>query len=157
MPSQYSIRPASKQDQKAINRLIREGGINPLGTHWSRFLVAEEEAGDIIGCGQVKAHRDGSHELASLAVTRAWRGRGVAAAIMKELQQAYGSPLWLTCMDRLVPYYERFAFERIESPQQNPQQVPVYFRRASRFFNLYLALTRGEGQLAVMVWVGTEK
>ena len=150
MSNRITLRRAAEEDQRAINRLIREGGINPLGTHWSRFVVALDENGTPVGCGQVKAHRDGSRELASLAVSRTWRRRGVAGGIVGRLKQIHGQPLWLTCIDRLVPFYERQAFERIT----NPRQMPTYFRRASRLFNLYLLLTRGKGELAVMVWDG---
>ena len=148
MPTPYSIRPARKEDQPGIKTLIREAGINPLGIHWSRFLVAVDGAENLIGCGQVKARGDGSRELASLAVTRPWRRRGVAGQIIQGLQAEYGSPLWLTCMDHLVPFYDQFAFQKIDSPGE----MPAYFRRAARFFNLYLAVTRREGRLAVMVW-----
>lgn len=146
----FDLRPATAGDQAAIRQLIRDAGINPLGLSWERFLLAEDEQGTPIGCGQVKAHRDGSRELASIAVVAAWRGRDVARAIIEALQQQHGPPLWLTCMDRLVPFYEKFDFSAVETAEQ----MPPYFRRASRFFNLYLKLTGGNGRLEVMVWTG---
>ena len=146
--TEYTIRPASEADQSAIRILIRDAGINPLGIHWSRFLVAVDAADELIGCGQLKGHGDGSHELASIAVTRARRGRGVAGDIIKALQKTHDVPLWLTCMDKLIPFYRQFGFIVVETPDD----MPAYFRRASRFFNFYLALTRGKGRLAVMVW-----
>jgi N-acetylglutamate synthase-like GNAT family acetyltransferase len=115
---------------------------------WSRFIVAEHEHGQLAGCGQVKVHRDGSKELASIAVKKGWRRQGVASAIIRELQQVYGRPLWLTCIDRLAPFYEPYGFAEIA----DLDQMPPYFRRAKRFFNLYLKLSRGKGRLAVMVW-----
>jgi len=147
MPS-FTIRPARAADQSGIKALIREAGINPLGIHWPRFLVAVAGTETLIGCGQVKAHGDGSSELASLAVTRPWRRRGVAGGLIQALQDQHGAPLWLTCMDHLVPFYQPFGFRSIHSPQE----MPPYFRRASRFFNLYLAFTSSPGRLAVMVW-----
>jgi hypothetical protein len=51
-------------------------------------------------------------------------------------------------MDRLVPFYEPFGFVEIS----DKEQMPPYFQRATRLFNLYLKLTRGTGRLAVMVW-----
>ena len=148
MPEEYTIRPARQQDQPAIKQLIRDAGINPLSIHWSRFLIAEDESRTLIGCGQVKPRGDGSRELASIAVARPWRRRGVAGAVIKALQHEQETPLWLTCMDYLVPFYQQFGFKKVETRQE----MPTYFRRASRFFNLYLALTRGKGRLAVMVW-----
>lgn len=150
MDLQFTLRPAAEADQPAIKALIRQAGINPLGLQWPRFLVAVDGEKCVIGCGQVKTHGDGSRELASLAVARGWRGRGVAAELITALQALYGAPLWLTCIDRLVPFYERFGFVRVEAARE----MPAYFRRASRFFNLYLALRRDEARLAVMVWSG---
>jgi hypothetical protein len=73
----------------------------------------------------------------------------VASTIIRELQQTHGRPLWLTCIDRLTPFYEPYDFVEIT----DLEQMPPYFRRAKRFFNLYLKLIRGTAQLAVMVWV----
>jgi N-acetylglutamate synthase-like GNAT family acetyltransferase len=148
MAANFTIRPAIESDQPIIKDLIHEAGINPLGLHWPRFLVAVSQAGTVVACGQVKAHRDGSRELASLAVARDWRGRGAAGEIVRALQQKHGAPMWLTCMDRLVSFYEPFGFKRIESAGE----MPTYFRRVLRLFRLYQAITRGKADLAVMVW-----
>ena len=142
------MRPAQEADQSAIKKLIREAGINPFGLHWSRFIVAVDDNQQITGCGQVKSHRDGSLELASLAVHQERRNQGIAGAIIRELQEKHGRPLWLTCMDRLVPFYEPFGFVVIDELSQ----MPRYFRTASRFFNLFWIFSRGNGRLAVMVW-----
>ena len=111
--------------------------------------MAVDKQGRLIGCGQVKVHRDGSRELASIAVVREWRRRGIASAIIRELQEGYGRPLWLTCISSISPFYEPYGFVEIS----DLAQMPPYFRRAKRFFSLYLKLTRGKEQLAVMVWV----
>ncbi len=148
MSKKYQLRPADKSNQAAIKKLIKEVGINPLGLKWQRFMVAVDGNGRIIGCGQVKPHRDGSRELASIAVVKAWRQQGIARVIIQELQKVYGRPLWLTCIDQLVPFYEPFGF--VEAT--DPVHMPPYFRRAKHFFNLYLKLTRHKRRLAVMVW-----
>ena len=108
-----------------------------------------DEHGQLVGCGQVKVHRDSSRELASIAVNKSWRGQGVASAIIRQLQRTYGRPLWLTCIDHLTPFYEPYGFVEIAGLDQ----MPPYFRRAKRFFNLYLKLSHGTAQLAVMAWV----
>jgi hypothetical protein len=64
----FSLRPAAKKDQPEIRKLVLAGGINPSGLDWQRFFVAEDQAGKVIGCAQLKPHRDGSVELASLVV-----------------------------------------------------------------------------------------
>jgi GNAT superfamily N-acetyltransferase len=86
-------------------------------------------------------------------VVPSWRRRGVARALVARLQEEHGPTLWLTCLDNLVSFYEQFGFEEV----QKLSAMPSYFRRASRFFNLYLALTRREPRLAVMVWQPAER
>jgi N-acetylglutamate synthase-like GNAT family acetyltransferase len=63
----FTTRPATAADQQTISRMIGEAGLNRMGLKWPRFIVVEE-AGSILGIGQVKPHRDGTLELASLAV-----------------------------------------------------------------------------------------
>ena len=95
---QYSIQTATKAHQSAIKALIRDAGINPMGLKWERFWVAVDAAGNLIGCGQVKPHRDGSRELASIAVAREWRRQGIARELIEMLVEQHPLPLWLTCM-----------------------------------------------------------
>jgi N-acetylglutamate synthase-like GNAT family acetyltransferase len=144
----YTIRPAIKKDQAAIRALIRQAGINPMGIGWRRFLIAVNEGDELIGCGQVKPHRDGSLELASIAVEETWREQGIGRAIMTHLLDKYDPPLWLTCLSEMVPFYEKFGFVEIKEPEK----MTPYFRFAKRFFRLYQLLTRRNIRLAVMVW-----
>jgi N-acetylglutamate synthase-like GNAT family acetyltransferase len=145
---EYEIRKATAVDAAAIRKLIREGGINPFGLHWSRFRVAVAPGGEIIGCGQVKPHRDGSRELASIAVRRPYRRRGVARAIIQSLQNDHPAPLWLTCLHTLAPFYTQFGFHEMH----DPAQMPPYYRRAQHFIRLLFRLRRTDGYLAVMRW-----
>ncbi len=148
MAENYTICPAQEAEDLPIRRLVRECGINPFGIHWPRFLIALDESGALVGCGQVRLRRDRSRELASLAVAREWRRRGVASAIIYELKELYGAPIWLTCMEGLVPFYEKSSFVEVT----NHDSMPPYFRRAQRYFNLYLRITGRAGRLAVMAW-----
>lgn len=144
----FILRPATQADQKAIKALIREAGINPMGLDWRRFLVAEDETGQFIGCGQVKPHGDGTRELASIAVKKGWRRQGVARAIIERLQAKHGRPLWLTCVNHLIPFYEPFGFVEVT----DLDQMTAYYRRAKRFMKLVQLLSRQRYYLAVMVW-----
>ena len=121
--SLFSLKHAEETDSSAIRALIQAARINPIGLNWRRFVIALDSQGEIIGCGQVKPHRDGSNELASIAVTPAWRGRGVARAIIERLLAENPGPLYLTCRASLGPFYERFGFA-----QAAPQELPLYFR-----------------------------
>ena len=110
-------------------------------------MVAVAENGAVIGCGQVKPHRDGSQELASIAVVGSWRKQGVARAIIDALTTQHALPLWLTCISRLVPFYEQFGFVEITEREQ----MPAYFRRVVWLFPVFAKLASVKGYLAVMV------
>jgi amino-acid N-acetyltransferase len=122
----YTLRRAVQADQTSITALVRAAGINPFDLHWQRFLVAEER-GWIIGAAQIKPHRDGSRELASLAVVPAYRGQGVGGALVNALLATEGGTVYLTCADRLEGYYTRLGFQRLEF-----HEMPPYFRRLSQ-------------------------
>src|ERR1700693_3483218 len=96
-----TIRLATEADQPTIRRLIKEANLNRLSLHWPNFVVAEER-GAIIGVGQVKAHRDHSRELASIAVVPARQGQGVGSALIQRLLAGErGAVLHLTCRREL--------------------------------------------------------
>lgn len=140
------LRPAEKADSRAIHRLIHEVGINPLGLHWPRFLVMTSKAGDLLGCGQVKLHGDGSKEVASIAVVASKRGQGIAHAIIRELLARESQrPLYLMCRAGLEKFYEKFGFHSIEF-----EEMPPYFRKISRAERLFNRDALPEDRLRVM-------
>jgi N-acetylglutamate synthase-like GNAT family acetyltransferase len=144
----YVLRPARERDQDTIRRLVRMARIYPMGLGWRRFLVAESRAGKVIGCGQVKPHRDGSRELASIVVDPAWRGRGVAGALIDRLMQDHGPPLWLVCRSGLRGLYQKFGFRTVAEDEAQP----LRYRRLRRLVRA-LGFLAGSGEhLAVMVW-----
>jgi N-acetylglutamate synthase-like GNAT family acetyltransferase len=143
----YHLRPATQQDFPAIRSLILQVQINPLNLDWRRFLVAVDEQGVLIGCGQIKRHADGSAELASIAVVAKQRGRGIAREIINHLIAGHptGEPLYLTCRASLRLLYEKFGFCMIESGE-----MPPYFRRVRRIFFWLLRLKLAHEELLVM-------
>ncbi len=148
--SAFSLWKAVEEDDRVIHSLIRAAHINPLGIEWWRFLVARDAAGGVVGCAQVKPHRDGARELASIVTVEAWRGRGVATALIRRWMEDVGPPLWLTCRSGLVPFYVRFGFREV--PQEEPQ--PRYFRRIRKVAAALALLASLGERLAVMVWEG---
>ncbi len=133
--SQIVYRPATAGDQKIINAIIREAEINPLGLKWSNFLVALDEAsGEVVGTGQIRAHGDGSRELASIAVRPRYRNRGIASEIVRRLiardARESTAPLYLLCAGNMSSFYERFGFRHAERAE-----MPPYFRRLTRLMN----------------------
>jgi N-acetylglutamate synthase-like GNAT family acetyltransferase len=144
-PTAVRLRPAVADDQSAIKSLVHEAGINPLGLNWSRFIVAEE-AGGLVGCGQLKEHRDGSLELASLAVAGSRRRQGIGRLLLETLIDRADRRLWLMCRSGLVPFYQRFGFRAVPTDERQPP----YFARMRKLAHLYHVLVdRGES-LAIM-------
>ncbi|NOY98364.1 MAG: GNAT family N-acetyltransferase [Chloroflexi bacterium] len=139
------LRPAAETDSPAIRALVRSSHINPTGLSWQRFLVALTPDGELIGCGQVKPHMDGSHELASIAVQPAYRKQGVARAIIEKLMAEAPRPLYLMCRSQLGALYEKFGFYALR-----PDDMPRYFRRISQLAGLVDLLAREGSTLLVM-------
>lgn len=135
--STYQLQPATSAQQAEIKHLVQAAQINPLGLDWRRFVVAMDETGAVIGCGQLKPHDDDSLELASIVVAPGWRGQGVARAVIEHLLADSRRPLWLTCMSVLVPFYARFGFYEVT----DLPEMPPYFRRVSRLFGLLVQLS----------------
>ena len=144
------IRPAREDDAHKIVSMVRNARLNPFGVRWERFRVAVDTSEEVIGCAQVKEHRDGSRELASLVVRAKWRGRGVGRSLVMALQKEHGPPLWLTSRSSLVPYYQRFGFVELEAGVYKP----AYFRWVSRLVNTLGLIASKNEYLAVMLWEG---
>ena len=142
----FIIRPAAKEDIPAIYNLILEGKINPTGLDWNRFVLAVAPGGEVIGCGQIKPHRDGSQELASIVVTRAWREKGVARGIIEHLVDGFDGPLHLMCQSSMGPMYEKFGFRAL-----GEDEMPKYFRRVSKLAGFVEPLRKRGEKLLVMV------
>lgn len=138
------IRAAQAGEAKAIKALVYSERLNPTGLDWRRFLVAVDKKGDVLACGQIKPHRDGSQELASLVVVPDWRGRGLARQLVNELISSTDFELYLTCRSSLGGFYERLGFQVI-----SPHEMPGYFRFVSRIFHFLQRLTRSEGLLVM--------
>ena len=141
----YSIRPAQHSDFSRIRALIHQVHINPTGLDWQRFVIATTPQDELVGCGQIKRHKDGSYELASIAVVPKWRGRGAARKIIDHLLASYPGTLYLTCRASLGPFYERFGFCAVSENEMTP-----YFRRLSRLAKIIGGMfTRNEGMLVM--------
>jgi len=140
------VRPATKEEFQAIRDLIQAVQINPTGLAWRRFLVATTPEGELVGCGQVKPHRDGSREVASIAVRSQFRGRGAARAILEALlAREKRRPLYLMCRSQLEPFYNKFGFQAVPIDQMTP-----YFRRIYRMVSLFMAARPSEDRLSIM-------
>jgi N-acetylglutamate synthase-like GNAT family acetyltransferase len=118
----------------AITRMIRRARLNPAGLRWPHFVVAEQD-GRIVGVAQVRVHRDGAHELASLAVVPAARGNGVATRLVDALLRDRATDVY-TLIDRpFVDHFRRWGFEPIGSAR-----LPRSVRRVHRVGRIVTAL-----------------
>jgi N-acetylglutamate synthase-like GNAT family acetyltransferase len=115
----FAIRPASETDRAAILGLMRPRDYNRINLKPTCFVVAED-AGRIIGIGQIKVHRDGTPELASLVVAADRRGQGIGRAIVQTLMSKHHGALYLTCLAELEGYYTRFGFQRVIGAARPP-------------------------------------
>jgi len=131
------IRPATVTDHRVIKRIVKQAQINPTDLDWRRFVVAEEED-NILGVGQIKSHRDGSRELASIAVIPERQHQGIGGEIIQTLLNKDEGHLYLMCREELEPYYKRFGFQR-----QSPKDSTPYFRRMHRIVNAFLSQKLG--------------
>ncbi|WP_313180049.1 GNAT family N-acetyltransferase [Lacrimispora sp.] len=142
----YSIRKVRKEDLDRVAEVEalcfppeEAAGREAIGhriDHFPEsFLVAELSDGTIIGfingcvtdgdtiCDEMfeKAdfhNPDGAYQsVFGLDVIKEWRGRGVAAALMKRFMEEAGKRgrkgMILTCKDRLIHYYEKFGYRNM--------------------------------------------
>lgn len=140
-----NIRPAYEMEAAQIRDLIFSVRINPTGLDWKRFVVAVNEQGEMIGCGQIKPHGHEVLELASIAVYPEHQGKGVARAIIEYLLKDSPRPLYLMCESALGAFYEKFGFRTLAY-----EEMPRYFQRISKLAGLATTLAQREERLLVM-------
>ena len=141
----HTIRHALETEAVQIKTLIHLVGINPTGLDWSRFIVALDGRGEIIGCGEIKPHGKEIRELASIAVHPNHRGKGVARAIIQRLLDESPRPLYLMCVSHNGGLYEKFGFHILED-----NQLPRYFNRIKKLFNFVDVFQKTGEELLVM-------
>ncbi len=141
----FALRPATEQDFPAIRQLIHQVGINPMSLDWRRFVVAVDDRGRLLGCGQLKPHGRDVIELASLAVQPDRRGEGIARAIIEALLPRAPRPLYLICRAELGAFYQKWGFRALE-----PHEMPAYFRRLARLAGIFAPLAGEGGRMLVM-------
>jgi N-acetylglutamate synthase-like GNAT family acetyltransferase len=140
------LRPATPDDQERIVEIVRAAQINPIDLKWPNFVVAVDESTDeIVGTGQVKPHGDGTWELASIATLPAYQKQGIAGRIIERLLARHPGTLYLTCMQHMGPFYERFGFREVPRGEMTP-----YFRRLSKLASLFMFVGRPGERMLVM-------
>ncbi|MCA5922223.1 MULTISPECIES: GNAT family N-acetyltransferase [Curtobacterium] len=97
-----------------------EPGEKPTADSIAVFFVARNEAGTPLACGGLRIIDDGIAEIKRMYVRPESRGSGVAAAVLRRLEEAaldLGSPALVletgTEQKRAVGFYQREGFRRI--------------------------------------------
>ncbi|GAB1472530.1 hypothetical protein MASR2M66_34080 [Chloroflexota bacterium] len=142
---EYQLRAARQSEAAQIKSLIHEVRINSMGLDWRRFLVAVNDSGQVIGCGQIKPHGHDILELASIAVSPALQQQGIARKIIEKLLLENPRPLYLMCLEHNGPVYAKFGFRVMPVAE-----MPRYFRRMKKLFDL-LKFTRGIAENLLMM------
>jgi len=75
------VRPATPRDAPAVRGLLLAEGLEHEFTP-KEFVVCEAD-GHIVGCARAKSLPEGGTELASVAVARTHRGRGLARSLVQ--------------------------------------------------------------------------
>jgi N-acetylglutamate synthase-like GNAT family acetyltransferase len=153
-PLTVQLRAATAHDQRLIHAWARRAKLNPLGLAWRNFMVAERmdvEPPRVVGIGQVRRHRDGTQELASLVVDEAVRGQGVGSRLVRALIDQTQLPLYLICNRDKVPYYERFGFVEVRQAAAVPRALRGYYQLGRVVARVARLFEREPSRLAIMV------
>jgi len=145
LEQEMTLRPAGRLDAPQIKRLVRRACLNPTGLKWKRFVVVIHLKGKVVGCAQIKPHRDGSQELASLVVHPDFRGQGIARFIIQYLTKHHFGDLYLICRAALGGFYNQLGFSPI-----GESEMPVHFRRVSRAVSIFSFVRQNENMLLIM-------
>lgn len=130
-----TLRPALASDQSTVTAIIRAAHINPFNLNWQRFIVAVNGE-PVVGVGQIKPHKDGSRELASIAVIPAYQHQGIASQIITALMQREKGVIHLFCRTSLADFYRRFGFQVISL-----QELPSELARIHSIGEWFIVLT----------------
>ncbi|QCY45892.1 Amino-acid acetyltransferase [Glutamicibacter creatinolyticus] len=119
--SSFTVRPARTTDVHAIRNLVR-----PLAeqrilldkeavTYYEsiqEFVVAEDAAGQVIGCGGLHVIWEDIAEVRTLASAESWRGQGVGTGLINELlRRARDLGVHrIFCLTFEVEFFERHGF-----------------------------------------------
>jgi N-acetylglutamate synthase-like GNAT family acetyltransferase len=133
-PQSFTIRRARADDVESLVELL--GASVPhclpqtvweLPWAWHHYRVACSDDGEIIGAASLQPQSSGRAEVRGLTVASAWRGHGIAAALLTELiGEADRSSLDVVCVTRFPDFFSRFGFR--ETP---PDWIDHHHRRSA--------------------------
>lgn len=106
--STIEIRAARTDDEDAVLALLQDEALE--AEFVAREFVVAHADGRLVACARLKPLRAGGHELASVAVSRDLRGRGVGAQLVAAALAAARGPVYALA---LAPgFFARLGFVR---------------------------------------------
>ena len=133
--SSFTVRRARTSDVKSIRELVKplakdrvllEKEAVAYYENLQEFFVAEDENGNVIGCGGLHVMWEDIAEVRTLASDRAWRGQGVGHKILDRLlieAQELGVDR-VFCLTFEVDFFIRHGFSIME--EQSAVDPEVY-------------------------------
>jgi GNAT superfamily N-acetyltransferase len=119
-PDAQRLRAAQRLEIDRAHGGDTEPGEKPTAESIAVFFVARDESGTPLGCGGLRIVDDGIAEIKRMYVRPESRGSGVAAELLRRLEEAaldLGSPALVletgTEQQRAVGFYQREGFRRI--------------------------------------------
>lgn len=149
----FRVRAARTSDVPAIRRLVE-----PLAAQrvlvskdavayyagLQQFVVAEGDAGDVIGCGALHVLWDDLAEVRTLAVLPTHRGLGIASAVLERLldDARQLGVRRVFCLTFEVGFFARHGFEVIEGTPVEPSVYAELLRSYDEGVAEFLDLDR---------------
>ena len=116
MTGDVRLEPASAADLPAIGECVRRFRLDDEDLAAEQFIVAREQ-GRLVAFGRIKPYGH-VHELGSVGVLEAERGRGLGALVVRELVRRFPTRAVYIATD-LPAYFARFGFRTIgEAPPE---------------------------------------
>ena len=150
---EFTVRRARTSDVRAIARLVAGYAEDRtlLGketvTYYEdvqEFHVAEDADGAVIGCGALHVMWEDIAEVRTLAVDRAWHGRGVGGELLDVLvdQAVELGVRKVFCLTFEVAFFTRHGFHQIEGTPVDPAVYAELLRSADEGVAEFLDLPR---------------
>lgn len=114
------IRPASKNDEKAILKILEEADLHYKDEKLDNFLAAEID-GKVAGIVRIEEHADFLF-LTSLGVASNQRNKGIATALLNHIFRQAEKPIYIYTI--IPEFFEKFGFKVTKThPSLPPKNI----------------------------------